>query len=116
MNLPSDALTQPKQPWVRLHPAVSLSSLCYIFSVSSPFSSFSLLYRRPPLRHRHPLQSPHGSRASKQYLRLLRRIMDPRPEYDSNCKEIFKGWNCLRNNKTNGLEIFKWRWTGPSLA
>ncbi|XP_010488896.1 PREDICTED: protein trichome birefringence-like 13 [Camelina sativa] len=30
--------------------------------------------------------------------------------YDSSCKEIFKGWNCVRNNKTNGLEISKWRW------
>ncbi|CAH8262203.1 unnamed protein product [Arabidopsis lyrata] len=40
-------------------------------------------------------------------------IYDPNPRstrYTSNCKEIFKGWNCIRNNKTNGLEISKWRW------
>lgn len=40
-------------------------------------------------------------------------IYDPNhrsARYDSSCKEIFKGWNCVRNNKTNGLEISKWRW------
>ncbi|KAK8665200.1 hypothetical protein V6N13_005373 [Hibiscus sabdariffa] len=30
--------------------------------------------------------------------------------YDSSCKEIFKGWNCILNNKSNGGEIVKWRW------
>ncbi|KAK6254057.1 hypothetical protein QUC31_015777 [Theobroma cacao] len=30
--------------------------------------------------------------------------------YDSSCKEIFKGWNCIMNNKSNGRDIFKWRW------
>ncbi|GLT47581.1 hypothetical protein SLA2020_212680 [Shorea laevis] len=31
--------------------------------------------------------------------------------YDSSCKEIFKGWNCGLNNKSNAQEIVKWRWT-----
>lgn len=30
--------------------------------------------------------------------------------YDSSCKEIFKGWNCILNNKSNGRDILKWRW------
>ncbi|GLT85892.1 hypothetical protein SLE2022_040640 [Rubroshorea leprosula] len=30
--------------------------------------------------------------------------------YDSSCKEIFKGWNCGLNNKSNAKEIVKWRW------
>lgn len=30
--------------------------------------------------------------------------------YDHSCKEIFKGWNCILNGKSNGLEIIKWRW------
>ncbi|PPS03694.1 hypothetical protein GOBAR_AA16983 [Gossypium barbadense] len=30
--------------------------------------------------------------------------------YDSSCKEIFKGWNCILNNKSNGRDIIKWRW------
>ncbi|XP_021300154.1 protein trichome birefringence-like 13 [Herrania umbratica] len=30
--------------------------------------------------------------------------------YDSSCKEIFKGWNCILNNKSNGRDIVKWRW------
>ncbi|WJZ84186.1 hypothetical protein VitviT2T_003801 [Vitis vinifera] len=25
-------------------------------------------------------------------------------------KEIFKGWNCIASNKSNGLDIIKWRW------
>ncbi|KAE8711707.1 Protein trichome birefringence-like 13 [Hibiscus syriacus] len=30
--------------------------------------------------------------------------------YDSSCKEIFKGWNCILNNKSNGGDIVKWQW------
>ncbi|KAK2648812.1 hypothetical protein Ddye_016301 [Dipteronia dyeriana] len=30
--------------------------------------------------------------------------------YDSTCKEIFKGWNCLLNNKSNAQDIPNWRW------
>ncbi|XAR52962.1 hypothetical protein NMG60_11021316 [Bertholletia excelsa] len=30
--------------------------------------------------------------------------------YDHMCKEIFKGWNCIASNKSNALEIVKWRW------
>lgn len=30
--------------------------------------------------------------------------------YDHTCKEIFKGWNCIASNKSNGLDIIKWRW------
>eukprot|EP01018_Ginkgo_biloba_P036780 Gb_13095 [translate_table: standard] len=32
------------------------------------------------------------------------------PRYDEMCKEIFKGWNCIANNKSNAREILKWRW------
>ncbi|KAF9587694.1 hypothetical protein IFM89_004526 [Coptis chinensis] len=44
-------------------------------------------------------------------------IYDPTPtpistitRYDNTCKEIFKGWNCISNNKSNAPEITKWRW------
>ncbi|GAV75377.1 PC-Esterase domain-containing protein/PMR5N domain-containing protein [Cephalotus follicularis] len=30
--------------------------------------------------------------------------------YDATCKEIFKGWNCALNNKSNAGDITKWRW------
>ncbi|KAJ8769021.1 hypothetical protein K2173_024017 [Erythroxylum novogranatense] len=33
-----------------------------------------------------------------------------RERYDNTCKEIFKGWNCIANNKSNAREINKWRW------
>ncbi|XP_022899146.1 protein trichome birefringence-like 13 isoform X2 [Olea europaea var. sylvestris] len=32
------------------------------------------------------------------------------PRYDHTCKEIYKGWNCLGSNKSNALDIVKWRW------
>lgn len=40
-------------------------------------------------------------------------IYDPNvrsASYDHTCKEIFKGWNCIASNKSNGLDIIKWRW------
>ncbi|GMH29716.1 hypothetical protein Nepgr_031559 [Nepenthes gracilis] len=30
--------------------------------------------------------------------------------YSHTCREIFKGWNCMLSNKSNGVEITKWRW------
>ncbi|KAK8942863.1 hypothetical protein KSP39_PZI009445 [Platanthera zijinensis] len=32
------------------------------------------------------------------------------PRYDSSCKEIFKGWNCLSNRKSNARDLLQWRW------
>ncbi|KAL0356960.1 UNVERIFIED_CONTAM: protein trichome birefringence-like 13 [Sesamum calycinum] len=32
------------------------------------------------------------------------------PRYDHTCKEIFKGWNCIASNKSNAIDILKWRW------
>ncbi|KAL0911395.1 hypothetical protein M5K25_019533 [Dendrobium thyrsiflorum] len=32
------------------------------------------------------------------------------PRYDSSCKEIFKGWNCISNGKSNYRELLQWRW------
>ncbi|KAF3785424.1 trichome birefringence-like 13 protein [Nymphaea thermarum] len=39
-------------------------------------------------------------------------VYDPQAEplYDHTCKEIFKGWNCIANNKPNALDLTKWRW------
>ncbi|CAN6450706.1 unnamed protein product [Victoria cruziana] len=39
-------------------------------------------------------------------------VYDPQAEplYDHTCKEIFRGWNCIANNKSNALELTKWRW------
>ncbi|KAH9314169.1 hypothetical protein KI387_022796 [Taxus chinensis] len=30
--------------------------------------------------------------------------------YSHKCKEIFKGWNCIANNKSNARDILQWRW------
>ncbi|PIA53755.1 hypothetical protein AQUCO_00900377v1 [Aquilegia coerulea] len=41
-------------------------------------------------------------------------IYDPtvrsNPRYDNTCKEIFKGWNCISGNKSNGRDLINWRW------
>ncbi|WOL10428.1 protein trichome birefringence-like 13 [Canna indica] len=40
-------------------------------------------------------------------------VLDPdpiAPRYDHTCKEIFKGWNCIANQKTNGRDLLRWRW------
>ncbi|CAL1363878.1 unnamed protein product [Linum trigynum] len=31
-------------------------------------------------------------------------------KYDSTCKEIFKGWNCIAGGKPNAADILRWRW------
>ena len=33
-----------------------------------------------------------------------------REAYNESCRDIFKGWNCLRNNKSNAKDILAWRW------
>nr|DAD38002.1 TPA_asm: hypothetical protein HUJ06_008643 [Nelumbo nucifera] len=30
--------------------------------------------------------------------------------YANSCKEVFKGWNCISNNKSNAQDIMNWRW------
>ena len=38
-------------------------------------------------------------------------LPDPKPaRYDATCKEIFKGWNCISNNKSNAFDLTTWRW------
>lgn len=34
--------------------------------------------------------------------------------YDSSCKEIFKGWNCIAGNKSNAWDVTNWRWKPQS--
>ncbi|XP_073115619.1 protein trichome birefringence-like 13 isoform X2 [Elaeis guineensis] len=36
------------------------------------------------------------------------------PRYDMTCKEIFKGWNCIANHKSNGPDLLRWRWKPSS--
>ncbi|KAK9286327.1 hypothetical protein L1049_014718 [Liquidambar formosana] len=40
-------------------------------------------------------------------------VYDPKARsarYDDTCKEIFKGWNCISANKSNGVDLINWRW------
>ncbi|KAG5406467.1 hypothetical protein IGI04_012586 [Brassica rapa subsp. trilocularis] len=107
------ATTTPTPPnKLSLFPLLSL--LCFI----SIFFLLSLS-KRASLSSPHPHRSstlfppkPHAASLSCDFSHGSW-IYDPNPRsatYDGSCKEIFKGWNCLRNNKTNALEISKWRW------
>ncbi|XP_043816578.1 protein trichome birefringence-like 13 isoform X2 [Manihot esculenta] len=103
--------TREQTKRIPLFPLVSLLCFASIFFVLS-------LSRRPSLSrqtsHFKPnfvsdTTSPSGSCDYTQGSW----IYDPNlrsERYDSTCKEIFKGWNCIANNKSNAREILKWRW------
>ncbi|KDP35904.1 hypothetical protein JCGZ_09876 [Jatropha curcas] len=94
-----------------LFPLVSLLCFASIFFVLS----FS---RRPPLSHQtfqlkpNLISDPTSPPESCDYTQGSW-VYDPNwssDRYDSTCKELFKGWNCIANNKSNAREIVKWRW------
>ncbi|KAJ4764505.1 Protein trichome birefringence [Rhynchospora pubera] len=79
-----------------------LSSLLLILLL---FFSFRLTPRSPdpaPL-----VRSASCNYSEGQWVRDTRQI---RPRYDQRCKEIFKGWNCIANGKSNGQDLLRWRW------
>lgn len=82
-----------------------LSLLC----TASLYLAFSL-FKSPSLSTTHSLsqnQPPCDYSIGKW-------IYDPNVRspvrYDNTCKEIYKGWNCIASNKSNAIEIVKWRW------
>ncbi|KAK3011994.1 hypothetical protein RJ639_011252 [Escallonia herrerae] len=82
-----------------------LASLVVVFSLFK--TSFST-----PRRHRHTGADRKASNGTCDYSDG-RWIYDPTvrsARYGSTCKEIYKGWNCMASNKSNALEIVKWRW------
>ncbi|KAL2922145.1 Protein trichome birefringence-like 13 [Bienertia sinuspersici] len=89
-----------------------LSLLCF----ASLLLAFSLFKSSIPLTTS-PSQELHFG-AKKESLKSCdftdgKWVYDPNARstrYDHTCKEIFKGWNCILNNKTNALEISKWKW------
>ncbi|XP_021764967.1 protein trichome birefringence-like 13 [Chenopodium quinoa] len=82
-----------------------LSLLCFA-SLLLAFSlfPFSSLSSQTPQFHpsSEPCDFTDGNWAYDPTVRSVR--------YDHTCKEIFKGWNCILNNKSNAFEISKWRW------
>jgi len=98
---------QPKK--LPLFPLLSLLCFASIFlalslslSKRASISNETIHVRSTPTLTSTPCNYSHGSW-----------IYDPNwipNKYDSTCKEIFKGWNCIAGNKSNAKDIIKWRW------
>ncbi|KAM5549843.1 protein trichome birefringence-like 13 [Rosa sericea] len=93
-----------------------LSLLCFIsiFAVLSYIRNTSSVPSQPhsSLEFRKPPGSDPTEPAGSCDFSDGAWIYDPNasPKYDNTCKEIFKGWNCISSNKSNGRELVKWRW------
>ncbi|XP_047976676.1 protein trichome birefringence-like 13 [Salvia hispanica] len=93
-----------------LAPRALISLLCAI----SLYFCFSLFRRDapppPPLFHPAvPAKSSGSCNYSGGRWIYDQSIRSP-PRYDHTCKEIFKGWNCIAGNKSNAVDILRWRW------
>ncbi|KAL6213188.1 hypothetical protein ACLB2K_012635 [Fragaria x ananassa] len=92
-------------------PLLSLLLFISIFAVLSSIRTTSSAPSQP--RNSLELRKPPGSDPARSCdYSDGAWIYDPNasPKYDHTCKEIFKGWNCIAGNKSNGRELTKWRW------
>ncbi|XP_073005985.1 protein trichome birefringence-like 13 isoform X1 [Typha latifolia] len=84
-----------------LFPLLCLALLCLVFSISRTSSPPTV---NPSSRFAAPSSCDYSDGTW---------IRDPNPvipRYDHTCKEIFKGWNCIAGNKSNGEDLVRWRW------
>ncbi|KAG6409020.1 hypothetical protein SASPL_132049 [Salvia splendens] len=90
-----------------LSPRALISLLCAI----SLYFCFSLFRRDapPPPPLFHPAVASGSCNYSEGRWIYNQSIRSP-PRYDHTCKEIFKGWNCIAGNKSNAVDILRWRW------
>lgn len=84
-------------------------AVLYLLCAASLYFCFSLFRKDAALRWPMPeISSGNCNFSDGQW------IYDPSvrspPRYDHTCKEIFKGWNCIAGNKSNAVEILRWRW------
>ncbi|KAJ0966217.1 hypothetical protein J5N97_027355 [Dioscorea zingiberensis] len=82
---------------------LALVSLILLFSAFR--SSLAPQYHTAGLLHPSPGSSCNYSDGS-----WIRDLGPAPPRYDHRCKEIFKGWNCISNRKSNALDLLRWRW------
>jgi hypothetical protein len=101
-----------KKKHFSLFPLLSLLSFTSIFFLLSQFRNTST--SSPSLKtfssiHNFQIDRRGGSNcdySNGNWIYDDSRIL----RYDETCKEIFKGWNCIKGNKSNGLDVAKWRW------
>lgn len=84
-----------------------LAFLC----LASLFLCFSIFRTSPSLTYTGVREKSDGGNCNYSEGKWIYdpRIRYPR-RYDHTCKEIFKGWNCIASNKSNAVDIPKWRW------
>ncbi|CAN1760589.1 Protein trichome birefringence-like 13 [Linum perenne] len=100
--------TAKKIPLLPLFSLVFFASILFLLSISRRSSLAPLSYHFDP-RLRSELNQSSGScnYADGSWVYDPDRSLE---RYDSTCKEIFKGWNCIASGKTNARDIPKWRW------
>ncbi|XP_010671567.2 protein trichome birefringence-like 13 isoform X1 [Beta vulgaris subsp. vulgaris] len=90
-----------------------ISLLCSI-SLLLAFSLFKSSIISPPSQNLqfqlNPTTSEHCDFTDGNWVYDTTIEIGSSTRYDHTCKEIFKGWNCYLNNKSNALEISKWKW------
>ncbi|CAN1167560.1 Protein trichome birefringence-like 13 [Linum perenne] len=100
--------TAKKIPLLPLFSLVFFASILFLLSIPRRASLASESYHFDP-KLRSDLNQSSGScnYADGSW------VYDPdrsSERYDSTCKEIFKGWNCIASGKANARDIPKWRW------
>ncbi|KAK1402049.1 Protein trichome birefringence-like 13 [Heracleum sosnowskyi] len=91
-----------------LHRHILILSLLLTFSILLTFSLNKTSYLR---NHRRHTTNPVRTFCNYSDGKWIYDHSIPHPRYNaSSCKEIYKGWNCLGNGKSNAVDVFKWRW------
>lgn len=109
---------QKKKHFSTLFPLLSLLTFTSIFfllsQIRNPSSSSSSSSSIKAFSSIHNFQINNNNRHDSCDYSNGKWIYDESrvSRYDETCKEIFKGWNCIKGNKLNGREVVKWRWKG----
>ncbi|KAL8060788.1 hypothetical protein ABFX02_02G048300 [Erythranthe guttata] len=90
-------------------PRLLISLLC-LASLLLCFSLFRNDVASPSLTYSAAPEKIHGNCNHSDGRWIYDHSVRSPPRYDQTCKEIFKGWNCIAGNKSNAIDILKWRW------
>lgn len=83
-------------------------SLLLTFSILLTLSLNKTCY---PRNHRRHTTNPVPTFCNYSHGKWIYDKTITSPRYNaSSCNEIYKGWNCLGNAKSNAVDVFKWRW------
>ncbi|XP_030481229.2 protein trichome birefringence-like 13 isoform X2 [Cannabis sativa] len=113
----SQSLQQNQAKKIPLFPFASIICFVSIFLLLSSIRNTTSI---PSHSHHQSIQFPKTNGLSNLGASLescdysdgnwIRDPVGASPRYDHTCKEIFKGWNCISGNKSNGRDLINWRW------